>query len=199
MSRERGLRRAWLLLVVVVVATLAARLVAQVRETRAAAPAEPAVDWNGRIDLQQRLKDVEVERTDEGDFVTLRTPDGEQRVSAEEFLDRLWGAQQDVASHGWLYRILNITTPVGMAWVLLGFGGQLLFTGRMLIQWWASEKLQRSVVPESFWWASLFGGLMLLVYFVWRKDVVGVIGQSTGAFVYARNLVLIHRHRRGAG
>ncbi|MCE9593041.1 MAG: lipid-A-disaccharide synthase N-terminal domain-containing protein [Planctomycetes bacterium] len=82
-----------------------------------------------------------------------------------------------------------------MLWVTLGFAGQALFTGRMLLQWWASEKLKRSVVPESFWWASLVGGLMLLVYFVWRKDVVGVVGQSTGAFVYARNLVLIHRSR----
>lgn len=204
MGSERGVRPVWVLLVCLIVATVGARLFAQARQAHAAEPAAatvavPApVDWNGRIDLQQRLKDVEVERTDAGDFVTLRTPDGDERVSAEEFLDRLWGAQQDVASHGWFYRVLNITTPLGVAWVVLGFAGQALFTGRMLLQWWASEKQKRSIVPESFWWASLFGGLMLLVYFVWRKDVVGVIGQSTGAFVYARNLVLIHRHRGAA-
>lgn len=195
MRSERGARFGGVLLVVLValvLATIASRLFAQAREAHAAGPAP---EWNGSIDLQQRLKDVEIERTPAGDFVTLRTPRGDERVSAEEFLERMWAAQQEVASHGWLFRVLNITTPIGMAWVLLGFAGQVLFTGRMLLQWWASEKEKRSIVPESFWWASLFGGLMLLVYFVWRKDVVGVIGQSTGAFVYARNLILIHKHR----
>ena len=191
MANERRVRLAWLVLALCVVGIVGARLFATAREVQAA---EPALDWSGRIDLQQRLKDVDVERTPDGDFVTLRTPDGDERVTLDEFVTRLWNAQQDVASHGWLFRVLNITTPLGLAWVVLGFAGQALFTGRMLLQWWASEKLKRSVVPESFWWASLIGGAMLLVYFVWRKDIVGIVGQSTGAFVYARNLVLIHRH-----
>lgn len=195
MASERRARLAWVLVVVLALGVVGARLLAADASVRAAGP---AVDWNAKIDLQQRLKDVEVQRTPDGEFVVLRTPAGDEHVSTAEFVERLWNAQQDVASHGWLFRVLNITTPIGLAWVLLGFGGQALFTSRMLLQWWASEKAKRSVVPESFWWASLVGGVMLLVYFVWRKDVVGVIGQSTGAFVYARNLVLIHRHHQAA-
>jgi lipid-A-disaccharide synthase-like uncharacterized protein len=194
-ASERRARLAWVLVVVLALGVVGARLLAADASVRAAGP---AVDWNAKIDLQQRLKDVEVQRTPDGEFVVLRTPAGDEHVSTAEFVERLWNAQQDVASHGWLFRVLNITTPIGLAWVLLGFGGQALFTSRMLLQWWASEKAKRSVVPESFWWASLVGGVMLLVYFVWRKDVVGVIGQSTGAFVYARNLVLIHRHHQAA-
>jgi lipid-A-disaccharide synthase-like uncharacterized protein len=189
-ANELRPRAVGLVFVALVLVVLGARLFAQVREARAAAP---TAEWNGEIDLQDRLKDVEVERTTAGDFVTLDTSSGDERITVQEFVDRLWRAQREVASHGWLYRVLNITTPFGMVWVTLGFAGQALFTWRMLLQWWASERLKRSVVPASFWWASLIGGLMLLVYFVWRKDVVGVVGQSTGAFVYARNLVLIHR------
>ncbi|MEM7245783.1 MAG: lipid-A-disaccharide synthase N-terminal domain-containing protein [Acidobacteriota bacterium] len=89
--------------------------------------------------------------------------------------------------------MLNISSPLGFAWVALGFLGQLCFTGRMLVQWLASEKQRRSVVPPAFWWMSLVGATMLLAYFAWRRDLVGVIGQSTGWFIYARNLVLIRR------
>lgn len=103
--------------------------------------------------------------------------------------------QEGQRANGFLYVLFNITTPLGFVWVALGFLGQALFTFRMVLQWWASEKEKRSVVPVGFWWGSLFGGLMLFVYFVWRKDVVGVLGQSTGVFVYARNLILIYRAR----
>jgi lipid-A-disaccharide synthase-like uncharacterized protein len=75
----------------------------------------------------------------------------------------------------------------------VGFLGQALFTFRMVLQWYASEKEKRSVIPVGFWWGSLFGGILLFAYFAWRKDVVGIVGQSTGIFVYARNLILIHR------
>src|SRR5690606_17527240 len=80
-------------------------------------------------------------------------------------------------------------------WVSVGLLGQLLFTFRMVLQWLASEKEHKSVVPVGFWWGSLLGGLMLLTYFIWRKDIVGIIGQSTGAFIYARNLWLIYAGR----
>ncbi|MCY2961597.1 MAG: lipid-A-disaccharide synthase N-terminal domain-containing protein [Planctomycetota bacterium] len=96
-------------------------------------------------------------------------------------------------SSGFLYRLFNITKPWSFAWIAVGFLGQALFTFRMVLQWYASEKEKRSVIPVAFWWGSLFGGILLFVYFVWRKDIVGIVGQSTGIFVYARNLVLIHR------
>ena len=61
----------------------------------------------------------------------------------------------------------------------------------MLVQWLTSEKSKRSVVPVSFWWMSLVGATMLLVYFIWRRDIVGILGQATGWIIYIRNLVLI--------
>lgn len=96
-----------------------------------------------------------------------------------------------------LFAFLDITSPVGVAWVALGFAGQLLFTGRMLVQWLTSERRRRSVVPVAFWWMSLAGASLLVVYFVWRQDVVGVLGQAAGWVVYGRNLRLIYRDRVG--
>lgn len=90
----------------------------------------------------------------------------------------------------------NITNWANLAWVAVGLGGQVAFFGRMLIQWVVSEKQRQSVVPELFWWLSFFGGLSLFTYFVWRTDIVGVLGQSTGIVVYARNLRLIGKQKR---
>jgi len=95
-------------------------------------------------------------------------------------------------SRGWLLQLFNVSTAGRLLWVALGLGGQLLFTGRMIVQWMASERSHKSVVPPVFWYMSFFGGAMLAAYFVWRHDVVGVIGQSTGLVVYARNLWLLH-------
>lgn len=162
---------------------------------QAAAPATaPVPEWGGRVDLQTRLKDVRIEPRGSSWVVVLAGPRGPEELALEEFGERLHLAQTELASSGWIYKLLNITTPWGMWWVCIGFLGQALFTFRMLLQWWTSEKHKRSVVPVAFWWGSLFGGMMLFVYFIWRKDIVGIVGQSTGVFVYARNLVLIYRH-----
>jgi lipid-A-disaccharide synthase-like uncharacterized protein len=96
-------------------------------------------------------------------------------------------------SRPWWHRLLNVGSAVGIAWVALGLLGQVLFAGRMLVQWIASEKERRSVVPVAFWWMSLAGATILLVYFVWREDPVGIVGQATGWLIYARNLILIRR------
>jgi len=90
----------------------------------------------------------------------------------------------------------NISTWGNFAWVAVGLGGQIAFFGRMMIQWVTSEKKRESVVPELFWWFSLVGGVCLFAYFVWRVDFVGVLGQSTGVVIYARNLRLIRKQRR---
>jgi lipid-A-disaccharide synthase-like uncharacterized protein len=159
----------------------------------------PAVEWNGVLDLQERLKDVQVETDGEGrHWIVVDAPGGPLRLAPDEFAVRLESVQEEQRRHGFLYTLLNITTPWGCLWVGLGFLGQALFTFRMVLQWWVSEKERRSVVPTAFWWGSLIGGAMLFTYFVWRKDIVGIVGQSTGLFVYARNLVLIHRTRAAA-
>jgi lipid-A-disaccharide synthase-like uncharacterized protein len=120
-------------------------------------------------------------------------PDGSAvMLSPQEFAQRLYEGPRRQA---WLAAVFNVTTPVGFLWVALGLGGQLVFTGRMLVQWLASEKKRRSVVPVSFWWMSLVGASMLTVYFIWRKDLIGVLGQGTGWAIYIRNLWLIYRHR----
>ena len=78
-------------------------------------------------------------------------------------------------------------------WLGIGFLGQILFTSRFLVQWIASERARRSVVPLAFWWFSLAGGVVLLAYAIWRGDPVFAIGQGSGLVIYARNLILIGR------
>lgn len=95
----------------------------------------------------------------------------------------------------WLFHLFNITSWWGVAWVTVGFGGQLLFTLRLTVQWLVSEKHRKSVVPTSYWWLSIGGAAMLVAYFLWRRDVVGVMGQAFGFFIYVRNLYLIRAHR----
>jgi lipid-A-disaccharide synthase-like uncharacterized protein len=75
----------------------------------------------------------------------------------------------------------------------LGFLGQLLFSARFLVQWLASERAGRSVVPQAFWWLSILGGATLFVYAVIRKDPVFIVGQGAGLAIYLRNIVLIRR------
>lgn len=97
-----------------------------------------------------------------------------------------------------LLGFFNVTSWAQFGWVAVGLLGQAAFFGRMLIQWVVSERSRISTVPPLFWWLSLLGGATLFVYFVWRKDVVGVLGQSTGIVVYARNLRLIRKQRHAA-
>ncbi|HEY8900234.1 MAG TPA: lipid-A-disaccharide synthase N-terminal domain-containing protein [Chthoniobacterales bacterium] len=126
-------------------------------------------------------------------YLVQRLGAGTDRLlTAGEFSELVYSARN---GRGWLARLLNITSPTGIAWVMIGILGQLIFTGRMLVQWVASEKSRRSVVPVAFWWMSLGGAVMLVIYFVWRRDIVGVVGQGTGLFIYARNLMLIRKSR----
>lgn len=94
-----------------------------------------------------------------------------------------------------VFAILHVSGWGEFWWVAFGLLGQLMFTGRFLVQWIASERARRSVVPLAFWYLSMAGGLILLSYAIWRRDVVFILGQSTGVFIYARNLYLIHRER----
>ncbi|MDB5933017.1 MAG: Lipid biosynthesis, N-terminal [Massilia sp.] len=83
-------------------------------------------------------------------------------------------------------------------WLVVGFGGQGLFMLRLLIQWVHSERQHKSVIPVSFWYFSLAGALVLLVYSVHRNDPVFIAGQLLGVGIYLRNLVLIRAERAGA-
>ncbi|SHG21877.1 Uncharacterized N-terminal domain of lipid-A-disaccharide synthase [Desulfacinum infernum DSM 9756] len=85
-------------------------------------------------------------------------------------------------------------------WLGVGFGAQALFSARFLVQWIASERAHKSVVPVAFWFLSLFGGALLFAYALWRRDPVFILGQGTGLIIYSRNLYLIYREKsRGDG
>jgi lipid-A-disaccharide synthase-like uncharacterized protein len=144
--------------------------------------------------LPEGVRKVRLEPDGEGGhwYVLELVGGGEQRLRPAAFAARL---ESDQRSRTFMFKLLNITSPVGFAWVALGLLGQLLFTGRMVLQWLVSERSKRSVVPVGFWWMSLVGASMLLVYFIWRRDIVGVLGQSAGWMIYGRNLWLIYAER----
>jgi lipid-A-disaccharide synthase-like uncharacterized protein len=81
-------------------------------------------------------------------------------------------------------------------WVLLGYVGQSLFAMRFIVQWVASERVGRSVIPVAFWFFSIGGGVLLFVYALYIRDPVFIIGQGLGLFVYLRNLYFVFRERR---
>jgi lipid-A-disaccharide synthase-like uncharacterized protein len=81
-------------------------------------------------------------------------------------------------------------------WIIIGFIGQALFTGRFLVQWIYSEKNRRSMIPVAFWYFSIGGGSVLLAYAIHRQDPVFIAGQAGGMVIYFRNLWLIQRERR---
>ena len=85
--------------------------------------------------------------------------------------------------------------PKDFIWTLVGYGGQALFFGRFFVQWLASERKKRSVVPEAFWFFSLGGGTILLAYAIHRRDPVFIAGQGAGLFIYLRNIWLLYQHK----
>ena len=152
-----------------------------------------------KVDLAGAKDNVKMVQLKDGSvgYIVKRLGAGTDLLLTPEEFSRLYYDQQ-TANRGWLFTLMNVTSVVGLAWVALGFGGQAVFGGRMLVQWLASEKLGRSVVPLSFWWMSVIGSTMLIVYFIWRRDIVGVIGQCTGWPIYLRNIFFIYRARSAA-
>tara|TARA_B100000678_G_C17916733_1_gene385620 strand:+ start:195 stop:536 length:342 start_codon:yes stop_codon:yes gene_type:complete len=97
---------------------------------------------------------------------------------------------------GWFHQVFVAQFD---SWVAIGFVAQLLFTMRFVVQWLASEKAGRSVIPVAFWFFSLGGGFLLFLYAIQRQDPVFIAGQGFGLFIYIRNLVLIRRERSAVG
>ena len=79
--------------------------------------------------------------------------------------------------------------------LIIGFFGQGLFASRFIIQWLYSEKKGESTITLAFWYLSIFGGIGLLTYAIFRKDPVIIAGQSFGIFIYLRNLILIYKNK----
>lgn len=83
-------------------------------------------------------------------------------------------------------------------WIAIGFVGQALFSARFIVQWLASERAKRSLIPLAFWYFSLLGGVVLLSYAIHKRDPVFIVGQAAGLFVYLRNLYLLRSGRQKA-
>lgn len=168
------------------------------------APA-PGEKLHPTLELSDRLVYLVIEEDADGDLEVVFEGSEKREIprtsySAENFLKEVKARQPEMdGAKRSLYRVFNITSLTGVLWVVFGFLGQALFMGRMLVQWWASEKAKSAVVPTSFWWLSLIGSSMLMTYFIWRVEIVGFLGQSTGWAIYIRNLWFIHGGKKAEG
>lgn len=90
----------------------------------------------------------------------------------------------------------SATSSVEISWLCIGFVAQLMFSMRFIIQWIASERARASIVPEAFWYFSMFGGVLLLAYATYRVDPVFMLGQASGLAIYIRNIQFIRRGRQ---
>lgn len=107
-------------------------------------------------------------------------------------INNLWNEALDawfrIPSFSWL---TSSQKPVGTLWHVIGFIGLGLFASRFWIQWWNAEKKKESYLGPVFWWISLVGDLMTLIYFARIKDPVNLIGPAFGLIPYIRNLMLL--------
>jgi len=88
------------------------------------------------------------------------------------------------------------TSATEKTWLAVGFMAQLMFSMRFIVQWIASERARRSIVPETFWYFSMLGGAMLFAYAIYRLDPVFMLGQGMGLVIYSRNIYFIRTHRK---
>jgi lipid-A-disaccharide synthase-like uncharacterized protein len=88
------------------------------------------------------------------------------------------------------------TPTTELIWIFIGFAAQLLFSMRFILQWIATEKARASIIPETFWYFSFFGGLLLLAYSIYRADPVFILGQAAGLVIYSRNIYFIWLGKR---
>ena len=94
-----------------------------------------------------------------------------------------------------MLQYINSLNSSEIIFLAIGFVGQFVFASRFIVQWIYSEKKGESYIPIVFWYLSIIGGLSLLVYAIFRKDPVIILGQSFGILVYTRNLILIYRKK----
>ena len=90
----------------------------------------------------------------------------------------------------------NSLSSLEILFLVIGFLGQGLFASRFIVQWIYSERRGASSIPIVFWYISIFGGIALLIYAIFRKDPVIITGQLFGIFVYLRNLILIYKKKK---
>jgi len=94
-----------------------------------------------------------------------------------------------------MFSYFQSLSNIELFFLFIGFVGQGLFASRFVVQWIYSEKIGKSSVPVIFWYLSIFGGIGLLIYAIFRKDPVIISGQTFGIFIYLRNLILIYKRK----
>jgi lipid-A-disaccharide synthase-like uncharacterized protein len=87
---------------------------------------------------------------------------------------------------------------VEQIWLAIGFAGQAFFSARFIVQWIASERVRRSIIPPAFWLFSVGGGATLLAYAIYRQDPVFIVGQAAGLFIYGRNIYFVWKEARAS-
>jgi lipid-A-disaccharide synthase-like uncharacterized protein len=93
----------------------------------------------------------------------------------------------------WISKILEkLKDP----WIIIGFVGQTFFYARFIIQWIASERAKKVVIPISFWYASIIGSVITLAYAIYRADPIFILGFSLNIIIYVRNLMLLKKDVR---
>lgn len=89
----------------------------------------------------------------------------------------------------------NFSSGEATAWTFFGLAANACFAARFILQWLASERKGRSIVPIGFWYLSLLGGVMMLIYAVHVGKLPIVLGAMFTPFIALRNLWLVRRHR----
>ena len=102
----------------------------------------------------------------------------------------------DIIHHEVVRFMADIVHEMNNPWKVFGIFAQLLFMGRFIVQWLASEKAGYSMIPVAFWYFSLLGAVSLLIYGIHEREPVIIIGQSFPMIVYIRNLRLIYRAKK---
>lgn len=95
--------------------------------------------------------------------------------------------------------LMVLFSSVWEPWIVVGFAGQFVFFMRFIVQWIASEKKQDIVIPVSFWYLSIAGTLIILVYAIHIRDIVFTTAQVASLFIYARNLMFLWRKKKPQG
>jgi lipid-A-disaccharide synthase-like uncharacterized protein len=90
-------------------------------------------------------------------------------------------------------KFLGITWTI---WKVIGWTGNVVFSSRIIVQWYATEKHKKIVVPVVFWWLSLIGSLLLLTYALSKLDSVWIFANLFGWIIYSRNLIIHYRHEK---
>ncbi|MHB2166136.1 lipid-A-disaccharide synthase N-terminal domain-containing protein [Alsobacter sp. R-9] len=98
-------------------------------------------------------------------------------------------------SHGIIDYLYDVFVARFDFWLAFGIVAQLLFTARFIVQWLASEKAGKSVMPMAFWFLSMAGGTMTLVYGLVRREPIIIMGQALAVGIYVRNIMLIYKER----